>query len=96
MRLTIKQIKILSDASDSVKSVALSREVLRAHGSQIARDVRKVSGLTQREMAKRLGCSNVYLCKLEGGSAPMTVGLAAKFFGLWSAAAWSDTQRKGR
>lgn len=43
------------------------------------RERRKALGLTQKQVAERLGCSQVYVSQFEGGTCEPLVGNAEKF-----------------
>jgi transcriptional regulator with XRE-family HTH domain len=47
-------------------------------GAELKRQ-RKAAGLTQRELAARLNVSHTYVCKLEKGALPVSVGIPRRW-----------------
>ena len=58
---------------------------LRQDGPWIMRDSISVLGITQREMAGRLGITNVHVCNITTGKARLTLDMASRLAEIMSA-----------
>lgn len=73
---------VLQEASDTLASMNRLKALLGRRGAAAAMLARDALGITQHEMARRLGISRCHICHIERGKRQMQPELAVKILRL--------------
>lgn len=77
---------LLQELREAEAAYRATLDAARQHSAQIMRDARERLGLTQAQLAERLGVDNSHISKIETGGRPAGKRLLAELLALLEAA----------